>query len=378
MWRVFQLVVVLTAIGGVIYWIRFSPIPVMEYRIQRGLIVAEVMGTGTLEARVQATISPKISGRIKRVHSDQGQRVSVGDLLVELDDEELQQQVAIAVANVEATRAGIARLTADKDRAVATYTQAKKSHARKQSLASQNAVSQDELDQSTEALAVAMTGLSRSEAAITEGQKELVAAEKTLEYHRTRLSDCHIVAPFEGLIVSRSRELGDVVVPGTAIMRLISTNQMWISAWVDETEMAKLQEDQSARIVFRSQPAQTFSGKVIRLGREADRETREFVVDVEALELPKNWAVGQRAEAFIEVERIDDVVLLPANLVANRDGRPGVFVAIDDNATWQTVKLGLRNRDLVEVIEGVAAGDIVVTPIDAKSELSDGRKVVAP
>ncbi|QDT12691.1 efflux RND transporter periplasmic adaptor subunit [Planctomycetes bacterium K23_9] len=377
-WRAFQLLVVLSMIGGAVYWMKFSPIPVTEHRVERGLIVAEVMGTGTLEARVEATISPKISGRIKRVLSDQGERVSAGDLLVELDDQELQQQVAIAEANADATRAGIERLVADKERAVATYTHAKRSHSRKQSLARNNAASEDELEQSTEALAIAVTGLSRSEAAITEGQKELVAAEKTLEYHRTRLDDCLVRAPFDGLIVSRNRELGDVVVPGTAIMRLISTKQMWISAWVDETEMAKLLQDQPARIVFRSQSSQDFPGKVIRLGREADRETREFIVDVDALELPTNWAVGQRAEAFIEVARKDDVVLLPANLVAIQDGLPGVFVAIDNHATWRTVKLGLRNRDRVEIVDGVTAGDIVVNPIDPKSALSEGRKVVAP
>lgn len=158
-----------------------------------------------------------------------------------------------------------------------------------------------------------------------EGQKELVAAEKTLEYHRARLADTEIRAPFDGLIVKRHRDPGDVVVPGSAILTLISTDELWISAWVDETEMGRLRTDQSARVVFRSQPERSYPGTVVRLGLEADRETREFIVDVRVLELPQNWAVGQRAEAFVEIARKDEVILLPAKFVIDGGDDPGVF-----------------------------------------------------
>ncbi len=161
------------------------------------------------------------------------------------------------------------------------------------------AVSQEEVDKAVEALAIADAGLSRAVAAITEGQKDLIAAEKTLEYHRARLADTKIVAPFDGLIVRRHRDSGDVVVPGTAILTLISTDELWISAWVEEAEMAKLKADQVARVVFRSEADHAYSVRAVRLGREADRETREFIVDVRVREWPENWAVGQRAEVYI-------------------------------------------------------------------------------
>ena len=254
---------------------------------------------------------------------DQGSRVSAGDLLVRLDDEELTQQVAIAQANVDAASAAIVRLTTDKNRAAAVYDQAKKSYDRVESLMKQKAVSRDEADKAVEALAVAESGVSRAEAAIAEGQKELVAAEKTLEYHRARLLDTKINAPFDGLIVKRSREPGDVVVPGSSILTLISTDELWISAWIDETEMARLKTDQSARVVFRSEPDKTYPGTVVRLGREADRETREFIVDVRVLELPTNWAVGQRAEAYIQTAKKDDVLLLPASLIVKQRSHRG-------------------------------------------------------
>jgi len=373
--RIVQLAIVIAIAGGAVYWIRFSPVPVNKHEVERGLIVAEVMGTGTLEARTQSSISPKISGRIETIDVDQGQRVSQGDLLVTLDDKELQQQVAIAEANLESAQAAIIRLETDKKTATATFSQAKKSFKRLEKLVRQQAISQDELDKATEALSLATTGISRADAAISEGQKQLIASQKTLDYHNSRLDDSRIVAPFDGLIVSRSKEPGDVVVPGSEILELISTDQLWISAWVDETEMSRLAVEQPARIVFRSEPDTEFKGKVFRLGREADRETREFIVDVDVLKLPNNWAVGQRAEAYIEVDRENDVVLLPVNLIVNRESQFGVFVNSNKVAKWQPIEIGLRNRDVVEVVSGLDAGDMIVTPVNESAAIRSGRKV---
>ena len=378
LWRLLKAIVVISLIAGVIYWIRFAPVQVVSHTVEHGTIVAEVMGTGTLEARVEATISPKIAGRVTELFFDQGDRVSAGDQLVRLNDEELKQQVAIAEANVEAAKAAIARLNTDKKRSAAVYDQAKKSHDRTQALVSQNAVSREEADNATEALAIAESGVSRAEAAIAEGQRELVAAEKTLEYHRARLKDTEIYAPFDGLIVNRRREPGDVVVPGSSILTLISTEELWISAWVDETEMARLETDQTARAIFRSQPDKSFPGAVARLGREADRETREFIVDVRVLELPRNWAVGQRAEVFIKTDEVRDVLVIPAKLVIKKENEDGVFISKDGRTSWRAITLGLRGRDSLEVRDGLAAGDVVVLPVNQNVALRAGQQVVIP
>jgi HlyD family secretion protein len=377
-WRTLKIAVLVAVIASVIYWVQFAPVSVTQHQVEQGKIVAEVMGTGTLEARIMATISPKISGRIEHVLVDQGDRIMSGELLVQLEDEELQQQVAIAQANREAAQAAIVRLKTDKDRATAVAKQARRHHARIQALVEQKTSTVEDLDKATESLAVAESGMSRTEAAITEGQKELVSADKTLEYHRARLKDTEITAPFEGLIVRRHRDSGDVVVPGSGILTLISTEEMWISAWVDETEMARLHPGQAARVIFRSEPSRNYLGKVIRLGREADRETREFIVDVRVLELPKNWAVGQRAEVYIETAQKDDAILLPTKNVIRHDGGVGVYVDTNGRAVWRQVELGLRSGEHVEVIKGLETGETVVIPSDPRNSLSDGRRIMTP
>lgn len=377
-WRVLQVGGLLAIVAGIIYWVRFAPLSVVQHQVQQGEIVAEVIGTGTLEAHVKATVSSKIFGRVAEVLVDQGERVTKGRLLVRLDDEELKQQVAIAQANREAAQAAIDRLKAEKDRATAVFEPAKKSHARVDALFAKNLVSRADLDQAVEALSVAQADLFRAEGAITEGQKELIAAEKTLEYHRARLADTEIKAPFNGLIVRRQRDPGDVVVPGSSILTLISTDQLWISAWVDETEIAKLKKEQPARVVFRSEPDRSFPGSVVRLGREVDRETREFVVDVRILELPFNWAVGQRAEVYIETDQKRSAVLLPAKYVVRRDDQTGVFIDQNGQAEWRPLTLGLRSTDMVQVTEGLQPGETVVIPSDPRNGLRDRQRIVTP
>ena len=376
--RLLKITVLASVIGGMVYWLRFAPVPVSRHYAAQGAIVAEVMGTGTLEARVKATISPKIAGRIGHVLVDQGDRVTADNLLVRLDDAEWRQQVAIAAANRDAARAAIIRLETDKQQARAILEQAQKTYRRAQSLFTAKAGSREAVDRATEALAVAEAGLSRAEAAIAEGQKELIATEKTLDYQRARLADAEIRAPFDGLIVRRYRDPGDVVVPGSAILTLISTDELWMTAWVDETAMFKLHERQKARVVFRAEPDRSYPGTVARLGKEADRETREFIVDVHVLALPKNWAVGQRAEVFIETDRKDNVLLVPANYIVHREPATGVFVDVDGSAYWRSITIGIRGREMVEVVDGLAAGDIMVLAIDPHTTLRAGRQVVTP
>lgn len=375
LWHAGKLALPIILIAGVVYWVMLSPIPVTQHPIKYGPIVSEVMGTGTLEARIDVTVSPKISGRIEEVLVDQGGQVTAGSLLVRLEDSDLQQQVAIASANLDAAQSAIERLTFDKDRAEVLTAQARRQNRTTQSLFVKNAATEDEAESTAEALAAAEATLSRSQAAITEGQNQLVAAEKTLEYQRARLADTRIVAPFDGLIVRRHRESGDIVVPGSAVLSLISTKELWGSAWVDETEMEKLAIGQTARIVFRSDPDRSYPGTVARLGREVDRETREFIVDVRVLELPKNWAVGQRAEVFVEWARKESVLLVPTRFLTLKNNQTGVFVNINGQARWRRLTLGLRSPDKVEVVAGLEAEETVVTPVDAKAVLRDGRKV---
>lgn len=375
-WLVAKSAVALALAAGVGWWLLLSPVSVVTHTVARGEVSAEVLGTGTLEARVSAIVGPKVAGLITKIAADQGDRVKAGDTLIFLEDTDFKQQVGVAEADLAAAVAAIDRLQADRRRADAVLSQTRLTHQRHAQAAAANASSQQELDKAAEALAIAEAELSRADTAIIEGRKRLTAAERQLDYQRARLHDTTIEAPFDALVVRRDRDAGYVVTAGSSVLQLVSLSEMWITAWVDETELARLAEGQPARVVFRSEAAAEYSGMVSRVGREADRETRELVVDVRVKTLPATWAVGQRAEVYIRVDRREGVTVLPAALVLVRGGKMGVMVDDAGTARWREVAVGLRGREVVEITSGLSPGDVVVSPaLAGAGAIREGRRI---
>lgn len=368
-------VLALALAGLLLFRLKFAAVPVEAHTVQAGPVVAEVLGTGTLEARVKTTISPRLQERLAEVLVDQGDFVSAGQVLARLDDAELRQLVAVAEASVAAAQASIERVRADEVRARAVAQQARLNHQRVIELLTTKVASQADLDKALEQSQVAEADLKRAQAAISEAERQAVTAEKTLLQQRERLGYAQLTSPYAGLVVRRDRDPGGVVVPGSSILEVVSTNEVWVSAWVDETALGALAPDQPARVVFRAEPARDYAGAVARLGRETDRETREVRVDVRVRELPANWSVGQRAEVFIASGRQEQALRVLPEFLRWRGGEAGVYVDEGGRASWRTVQLGLRGREAVAVAAGLRAGETVVKPVNTKQELADGQRV---
>ena len=302
--RILPWLIVAGIAGFAVYKLKVKPAEVIVPNVIQSTNADEVMGTGTLEARVKTTVSARIQERLAEVLVDQGDKVKAGQLLARLDDAEIKQQVAIAEATLAAARQTAERVSADLARSEAVLAQARLDHKRVFGLLASNAVSQTDTDKAVEALHVAEADLKRSNAAIAEAQGQVLVAEKTLLYRKEQMAFTQIHAPYDGLIIRRDRDPGDMLVPGGALMEIISLDEIWVSAWVDETAISKVAAGQMARIVFRSESDKNYPGVVSRVGRETDRETREFLVDVRVNELPKNWTIGQRAEVYIQTEQV--------------------------------------------------------------------------
>lgn len=378
LWRVGKVALVLIAAAALAYWLWFVPAPVTRHTVGPGEIVVEVLGTGTLDAHVKATISTKIPGRLKTVLVDQGDTVKEGQEVAQLDDRDLKREVEVEEANVSARTAAVERLQAEIMQAKVVLTQATSTEARVRRLIASGTGSQDDLDKAVEALGVAKAVLARAEAALVEGRRQVVSAEKTLEFRRARLEDAVIRAPFDAVVTRRDRNPGDVVVPGSSIFAVVAVSELWVNAWVDESAMAAVRPKQPARVVFRSRPDQPLPGTVVRTGRETDRETREFLVDVAPAKLPEDWSVGQRAEVYIETARKRADAVVPPRFLVTHDGQWAVFVDAGGRAELRAVTTGLRSRDVVEILEGLAPGDVVLAPAGVGTRLTAGRRVRTP
>ena len=204
--------------------------------------------------------------------------------------------------------------------------------------------SQSDLDKAVETLAIAESGLARAEASILEGKKDIISAEKTLAYQRARLADTEITVPLDGLIVERYRDPGDVVVPGSPFSRWFrwrncgsvpgSTRPKWTHrSWAIRRELSFV-PNRNGPILERW----------LAWGKKPTARLGSSSSTSRVLQLPKHWAIGQRAEVYIETDRKQDVVLLPASFVRWQEDAPGVFVNLNGKAAWRSTRLASEAR----------------------------------
>lgn len=375
-WWPWLLVLVLAA-GFAIYRFRWASVAALAHPVTVGSLTQEVPGTGTLEARIKTTISARIQERLAEVLVDQGDTVHSGQLLARLDDGELQQQVDLAAATLAAAEATAQRIAVDEGRARAVEDQASADLKRIEDLVAKRVSSESELDKATEQMRIAETDVRRANAATQEARQQVRVAGATLAYHRERLTFTRMVSPFDGLVTRRDRDPGGIVLPGSSILQIVATNELWVSAWINETAAAALRPGQAATLLFRSDGTNEVAGEVVRLGRETDRETREFLVDVAPRRLPSNWTVGQRADVFIQTTTIPDALSIPERLVHWQDGRAGVHVLDGNRAKWKPVTLGTRGRDRIEVRSGLTRHEQILSSASGRP-LRNGQRVALP
>jgi HlyD family secretion protein len=343
-------VMILIAAGLVVAVLKLlGPASVATVHPQRGPLVAEAFGTGTLEAKVVVSFSAKMIDKVGEVLVDQGDTVNEGQVLARLEATDYEHSVRVADAGVGQAHAELAKARLD--------------IARQRELLRSAIISHAEFDS--------------SEAAYRVAEAKLKNAEAQLGFARARLADTMIYSPVSGLVMTRNLEVGGTVVPGAPIFRIADTHQLWITAMVDELVAGTLRVGQPARVTFRAHPGKSFPGRLARLAEEADRITEEREADVTVEQLPPGWFIGAKADVYIETDRKAEVLQLPRPAIVPRDDQPGVFVIDDGRAHWRAVQLGLIGRDAVELAGGVDAGDLVITdPFAGKQPIADGQRVM--
>lgn len=373
--RVFWALGILVA-AAAIYFAALRTIVVEGQRVDRGIVVAEAFGTGTLESRKTVDVSFEVTGRIAKLAVDQGDAIRSGQRLAVLDDRTLVAALALAQQEVAFAEAGSQRLDADIARAQAVAKGARAALARTRPLAESGTASVEALEVAEEREKIATAELARAESASAEGRSAIATALARRDLAAAALERSIVDSPFDGVVMKRVREVGDVAVPGAPVLTIAASDVVWARVWIDESYLAALQLGQRARIVLRSQPGTEVAGKVERIGREVDRETRELLVDVAFATAPPTLVFGQRVDVWIEVARKHDALRVPAAYARRSADGDGVFVLVDGRARWRRVSLGLRGGDFVEVLDGLTVGDVVLEPFLASQKaLADGQRV---
>lgn len=358
-------------VGGGVYWWKFSPVEAQSMPVTRATLQQTVFGTGTLEAKTRVAISPYATGLVQTLHADQGDTVKRGELLVEMNAEDITQQLAVAEADLAIAKASIQRTEAEISAARATLDYAKVTFERMDNLRQSNSVSQTDVDKSRQAYQVAVAHLEQAEKQKLEIEAEIVRHEAQIKYFRSKLAETQLKAPFDALVIRRNREQGSIVNPGVSIMDVVDTGQIWASVWVDETAMSAIHPGLPVDIVFRAMPDKKFSGKITRTSRETDRETREYRVDITPDTLPDNWVLGQRLEVYIHIGKTDNCVAVPNNMICRDKQRTFVLVEEDGRIVERDVKIGIQTRRQTQILSGLNESDrLILHPLQHREHIN--------
>lgn len=353
------------AVAAILLQIRYLvPKPAEVMPVTTGFFQAEVKGPGTLDAINKADVSSSLQGVITALHVDRNDILRKGQLIAEVGADDLRAQLGVARASQEAARKAVEASFADSRRAEATLVNARSTLARQEELQRSGTSTRTALESAQTAVQQAEADLSKAQSSIRQAQAQEAEAAATVEMSQAQLDKSVIRAPIDGIVVARNLNVGDVVSPGTAIVELVDPQSIVLTARFDESVIASLSQGDDVTITFSSQGEATMEGKVRRIGRQVDTETREFTVDITPKQLPRNWAIGQRGLAVVALAGRPQVMSVPASAIVRNDGHAGVWTVANGRAAWRPVELGSIGGKRVEVRSGLNKGDVVM--IDPK------------
>ena len=363
--------------------------------VEKRDLTALVLANGKIQPRNKVDISANIPGQILNLAVREGDRVAKGDFLLQIDKAQYQASAASSAANMEA-------LLHDRAAARATLEQARYDFAKAEKSWDEKLIPETEFRR-------ARSGLEAAEASMSAAEQRVEQARAGLAGARDSLSKTTIRAPLDGVITALPVHEGEVAVigtmnnPGTVLMTISDLGSIDADLAVDETDLPRLKVGQKVTLGIDAYPDAKFEGVVreigsspIRPGSEAATRTGtttaeaiDFEVKVTLLAPPEGVRPGFSATAEIETGHASQVPAVPLQALVTRDKdekdkaagvEEGVWMVADGKAKFAPIKTGIAGQVEIEVVDGLAAGDTVITgPFRALRELKEGSAVrVAP
>lgn len=364
-WIMAVAVVAALALAGS-YLLGNRPLDVRVVGLERNVPV-RVFGLGTVEARVLSRIGFEVGATLTELNADHGDGVKQGAVLARLAD-------ASQAARVEKSRAGLlsadvnlkkAQSNVEKGRAV--LAQRQEANKRKQALVGRSVVSEQSAEEAQRDEEVARAELAVAASEVEVARAQVADARAVLSIEETALANHTLLAPFDGVVTERHRELGTVVKAGDPIFTVIDPRSVWGLLYVDESRAGPIEEGQRVEVRMRSRPRETFTGRVVRIGLESDRVTEERRVYVKGESPPPRVFLGEQVEAWITVAALDEALLVPEAAVQGFNGRAGrVWTVESGRLAQRTVEFRHRTDDArLEIVGGLPKGAEVAASIGA-------------
>ncbi|WP_078118400.1 efflux RND transporter periplasmic adaptor subunit [Thiosocius teredinicola] len=368
--RTFIFLLILAVLATWIWWAtRAKPISVAVAAAEKGTVEKTVANTraGTVKACRRAKLSPSAGGQIDKLPVSEGQQVKQGDLLLELWNDDIEAQLALTLQEANAAAATSLAKCIEAEQAQREANRLKK-------LLSRKLVSEEQVDQAETAAqsGSAACEASRATALVSEGR--IGVTQATLE--KTRL-----IAPFDGVVAEINGELNEYVtpspigIPTPPAVDLIANDCFYLTAPIDEVDVAQISVGQTARITLDAFGERRFDGKVRRIADyvlDVEKQARTVDVEVEFVNKAdiEQLLAGYSADVEIILDIRKDTLRIPTEALIEGNK---VYVYLPDSQVVEKreVKPGTANWDFTEVSDGLAEGDLVVTSVDREG-LDDG------
>jgi len=354
-------------------------------RVERGDIARVVVATGKIEPRAIVEVKSKASGIVKNIYVNYGDTVRAGQVLAELDKEELEARVREARANLQAAQAM-------EESAVAAYERnkveaegpeipyLKSAMERAQQMLRDGLIARNVAEDAEKAYQMALNrqsaairALAVGRAEITRARAQVAQAKAVLERAEEDLRNATIVSPIDGLVLSRNVEVGNAVSSilvlgsqATPLFTLGDVSDVFVRGKVDQADIGKVYLGQPARIVVESFRDRKFEGKVYRIspyGVEKDNVTT-FEVQVSIHNPGRELKANMSANAEIILEEKKNVLLVPeAAVIYDKDRNAGVEIPDPTQEKGRRkvpVKLGISNGIKTELLGGLEEGRQVI------------------
>ena len=354
-------------------------------KVEKGDLAKSVVATGKIWPITQVEVKSKATGIVKKLYVEYGDKVKKGQLLAELDRDEMQAQVDQARAQLEASIASLNSTRADLVRAKVDaegpdVPLLKRAYDRAQGMANDGVVSASALDDAEKNYELALNKqnvakaqLQVLQAKIGQAQGQLAHDRATLKQLEEQLGYTTIESPLDGIVLSRDVEIGDAVSSilvlgssATLVMTLGDTSEVYVKGKVDESDIGKVYLGQPARIKVESFKDKTFTGKVTKIspmGVEKDNVTT-FEVRVSINNPEGVLKAMMTANAEIILEEHKNVLQIPeGSIIYDKDKKASVEVPDPKGKEGKrkiAVNIGISNGAKTELLSGLKEGDQVV------------------
>jgi HlyD family secretion protein len=340
----------------------FAPVTqVTTVEVARNTLQPSLFGIGVVESRRSILIGPTAAGRVAQVLVESGDQVKAGQLLAEMDPIDLQERLAASRHALLRARSTVAASLALALETESRFATADASAKRYSSLRAQGFVSAEaeraKGHESRAAEAALQASRANIDSARADGER-LSAEVRALE---KQLANTRLIAPVDGLIVTRELEPGSTAVAGQAVLRMAEADSYWLRVRIDQGRSAGLAVGQPATIILRSRPGESFAGKVARIEQMSDAVTEERLAMVAFEALPAGLTLNEMAEVTMQLPTRADVMAVPPAALVRQNGKTGVFVAVDGRARFRPVRFGVRTETGIEVLNGLNGGEAVIT-----------------